>query len=389
MEGVGIASKAQLAGIALAALIFAAPLCAATTRYIAFGDSITAGVGDSSSRAQPGYPPRLQDILVAQGEDAVVENDGVGGEKTPQGLTRIDGILANGGNVLLLMEGTNDISVGISEETTLFNLEQMAERAAAHGIDTVHATLIPRKPLAPVDPNNILNDQMAEDIREMAYANGRRLVDPYEVFSTTPNVFSQDYIEVSDDPVGHPNANGYDLLARTFADVLLDRDTIPPVTGPLTPANGDEGVSSGTPIKVVLFDFGNGIDASSVAMTVDDTAVNPTISGDTKRMELDYVPSTPLSGLVTVSVHASDMSSPPNVMDGEVARFFVAGSSALTGDVNLDGTVDGKDLVLFALHFGASRHQMRYRSDLDFNADGVIDGSDLAILAANFGKHSP
>jgi len=389
MEGLGIASKVRLVGIALAVALVTVPAIAATTRYIAFGDSITAGVGDSSDRAQPGYPPRLQDLLQAQGEDAVVDNDGVGGEKTPQGITRIDSVLAKGGDILLLMEGTNDISVGISEETTLFNLKQMASRAAADGITTVHATLIPRKPLAPVDAHNILNAQMAEDIRQMAYSNGRRLVDPYEVFSTTPNVFSTDYIEVSDDPVGHPNASGYDLLAKTFADVLLGRDTVPPVPGPLTPANADEGVSSATPIKVVLFDFGNGIDTSTLAMRVNDTAVTPTISGDSQRIEMSYLPSSPLSGLVTVAVHAADMSSPANILDGEVARFFVAGSSALTGDVNLDGRVDGQDLVLFALHFGASRHQMLYRSDLDFNSDGVIDGSDLAILAANFGQHTP
>lgn len=389
MEGMGVSAHRRLAATVIVVALAALPAFAATTRYIAFGDSITAGVGDSSDRAQPGYPPRLQDLLQAQGMDAVVENDGLGGEKTPQGLTRIDGVLAKGGDVLLLMEGTNDISVGISEETTLFNLKQMAQRAAADGITTVHATLIPRKPLAPVDPNNILNAQIAGDIREMAYANGRKLVDPYEVFSTTPDVFSQDYIEVSDDPVGHPNANGYDLLAKTFADVLLGNDTVPPVSGPLTPANGDEGVSSATPIKIVLFDFGNGIDASSLSMKVNDATVSPTISGGSQRMEMDYFPSTPLSGLVTVTVHAADMSSPANILDGEVSRFFVAGSSALTGDINLDGSVDGQDLVLFALHFGASRHQMRYRADLDFNSDGVIDGSDLAILAANFGQHSP
>ncbi|HKI85406.1 MAG TPA: GDSL-type esterase/lipase family protein [Thermoanaerobaculia bacterium] len=389
MEGLGIRIRGSFASAVAAIVLAATPALGATTHYIAFGDSITAGVGDSSDRAQPGYPPRLQELLQAQGDDAVIENDGVGGEKTPQGLTRIDGVLANGGDVMLLMEGTNDISVGISEETTLFNLGQMAQRAADKGIETVQATLIPRKPLAPVDPNNILNAKIAEDIRQLAYSNGRHLVDPYQVFSTTPNVFSQDYIEVADDPVGHPNAHGYDLLAQTFADVLLGDDSVPPVPGPLTPENASEGVSSATPVTVVLFDFGTGIDASTVSMSVDGSLVSPTISGDAHRMQLDYHPAAPLSGLVTIAVHAADMSAPANVRDGEVSRFFVAGSSALTGDVNLDGRVDGQDLVLFALHFGASRHQMRYRSDLDFNSDGVIDGSDLAILAANFGQKTP
>ena len=73
-------------------------------------------------------------------------NRGVGGEKTPEGLSRIDQVLDEGGDVLLLMEGSNDISRNISIETTLFDLGEMARRAEERGLEVVHATVIPRIP---------------------------------------------------------------------------------------------------------------------------------------------------------------------------------------------------------------------------------------------------
>src|SRR6185503_5607520 len=89
------------------------------TIYVAFGDSITQGTGDELQRG--GYPPRLQDRLVASGRSAQVRNRGLGGETTTEGLSRINAVLAEGGDVLLLMEGTNDIARNISIETTAFN----------------------------------------------------------------------------------------------------------------------------------------------------------------------------------------------------------------------------------------------------------------------------
>ena len=102
--------------IVLAGALLAAPRTATAqaTTYIAFGDSITAGTGDDPARTEPGYPPRLQQLLVNAGRSAVVVNKGLPSEKTPQGLTRIDSVLDRGGDVLLLMEGSNDISTEIS-----------------------------------------------------------------------------------------------------------------------------------------------------------------------------------------------------------------------------------------------------------------------------------
>ncbi len=48
------------------------------TRYVAFGDSITAGTGDDPEREAKGYPPRLAAELADRGVDAEVVNRGLG-----------------------------------------------------------------------------------------------------------------------------------------------------------------------------------------------------------------------------------------------------------------------------------------------------------------------
>ena len=50
------------------------------------------------------------------------------------------------------------------------------------------ATVIPRSPVANVDRENILTQQLAETIRDIAGTSERALVDPFEDFITTPNL---------------------------------------------------------------------------------------------------------------------------------------------------------------------------------------------------------
>jgi lysophospholipase L1-like esterase len=359
-------------------------------KYIAFGDSITEGRGDDPARTNPGYPPRLQALLQAAGVSATVLNRGVGGERTPDSLSRIDTVLAEGapGDYFLLMEGTNDISKGISPETTIFNLDEMARRAEVKNILALHATVIPRKPEAKVDADNLLTDALNGRIRNLAGLRQRREADPYEVFRTTPNLFSGFYVVAADDPVGHPNAAGYDILARVFFNALQGIDRVPPVTGIVSPANGAKDVPASTRIDVDVWDFGTGIDLANTFLLVNGTVTPVVPSGNAVRARLSYQPPAPLAGIVSVGLRSRDLATPPNTVDREILRFTIAGFSTgtLPGDLNLDNRVDGSDLVIFALHFGAVRGGATYDARADLNADGRIDGLDLAILASNFGK---
>lgn len=386
-------SPQRLAG-SFAALAFALlllpprPAAAQVTTYIAFGDSITHGYGDDPNRAEKGYPPRLQALLEQRGRNAVVINAGLNGETTAEGVSRLPSVLAqNPANVLLLMEGTNDINAKVSLETITFNLDRMAQKAAAAGLSTVHATLIPRDPAANTDGSNQETGQLAARIRELAASRDRQLADPFEVFFyETPNVFATDYLGGVDKL--HPNAAGYDLLAKVFADVLTGIDSVPPVPGAFSPADGAANVPAGATIDVVLYDFGAGIDLSATRLVLNGQLVDTPLAGTSKRAELVYTPATPLAGVITLGVHSQDLASPPNVLDRTLARFTIAGTRFLAGDINRDGRVDGQDLVDLALAFGARRGDPRFDLAADLNGDGVVDGLDLALLAASFGQAS-
>lgn len=355
--------------------------------YLCFGDSITEGRGDDTTRAALGYPPRLQVLLQTAGVSATVINKGLGGERTPDALSRIDSVVALGlpGDYLLLMEGTNDISRAISTETTTFNLDEMARRAEAKSLVALHATVIPRKPDAKVDADNIVNDALNGSIRNLAGVRQRKEADPYEVFRTTPNTFSY-YVLVADDPVGHPNSAGYDLMARIFFNALQGIDTVSPVTGILTPANGAQNVAASAPINVDVWDFGTGIDLANTFLLVNGQVTPVVPTGNSLRARLSYQSPTALSGIVSVGLRSRDFAAPPNTIDREVSVFTIAGFGSLQGDLNGDNRVDGADLVIFALHFGAVRGDAAYIATADLNSDGKIDGLDLAILASNFGK---
>ena len=375
--------------IALLLLAAASPLTA-QTQYLAFGDSITEGVGDDATRTEKGYPPRLETLLVNSGRTDTVENRGLGGEKTPDGLERIVLELASlpDADVLLLMEGTNDISRNIGLETTVFNLDSMADLAEDRGMRAVHATVIPRIPNARVDDDNLLNQQMNGLIRNLAFLRGRDLADPFEVFGRQTNSFDRFYSDDPLDRVGHPNGPGYDLLARIFFDLLTGVDNVSPVTGPISPVDGARAVPADSVIDVDVLDFGRGIDLTNTSLLVNGVVVPATVTGNTERIEMRYQPPQPLSGAVTVGLRSRDLATPPNTVDRQIARFVIAGTALLDGDVNEDGRVDGTDLVAFALRFGAVRGERNYKDDADFNNDGRIDGQDLAVLAANFGKSS-
>lgn len=373
-------------------LLAAASPALAQTGFLAFGDSITEGRGDDPTRTEKGYPPRLQTLLVGAGVQATVENAGKGGESTVEGLTRLDTVLAGIGtatDVMILMEGTNDLRDGISVETTRRNLTEMARKAQLKGLTVVHATLIPRLPTAPIDGDNVTNLTLNEHVRDMAGRNSRTLADPFEVFSTLANLFTTYYSAERPDPVGHPNAAGYDRLAQLLFDVLRNRDTVPPVPGITNPVHGAEAVPATGPIQVEVWDFGTGIDFANTKLLVNGTDTGVVPAGDTKHAVLTYTPAQPLTGMLRVGLRTRDLATPtPNASDREVARAIVAGTLILEGDLDRNGRVDGGDLVQFARRFGARLGEILYLARADFNADGQIDGTDLARLATNFGKTS-
>lgn len=369
---------------ALLLLLGAASGARAQTTYVAFGDSITQGVGDDPNRAEEGYPPRLEALLQQRGQAAEVRNEGLAGETTGEGVSRINRVLESGDDVLLLMEGTNDIgNQNVSNETIAFNLDRIAERAEERGLTVVHATVIPRFGTN-YDPQNIVTGDLNGRIRELAWSDERKLADPFEVLLRQISNLGQLYWDKL-----HPNTAGYDLLARIFADVLTNVDTVPPVTGLVTPLNDSPRVPPNTPIHINVYDFGAGIDVAATQLVINEQVVSTPLTGSPRKLEITYTPPEPWKGVVVVRLRSRDLATPAaNQLDREITQFTIEGTTFLPGDLDRDGRVDGTDFLIFAPRFGSRRGESRFMGLADLNEDGQIDGVDLARFASNFGKSS-
>lgn len=87
-----------------------------------FGDSLTAGVAGRS------YPDDLQDLLDQRGYRYRVDNQGVSGDTTTDGLARIDNVISAKPSLVVLEFGGNDGLRGIPVNSTRENLEEMIVR---------------------------------------------------------------------------------------------------------------------------------------------------------------------------------------------------------------------------------------------------------------------
>ena len=98
---------------------------------VAFGDSLTAGVVPAN------YPDALQRLLDENGYRYRVDNQGVSGDTSTDGLARIDNVIAVHPALVLLEFGGNDGLRGIPVEATRKNLEEMIEKLKAAQIPIV------------------------------------------------------------------------------------------------------------------------------------------------------------------------------------------------------------------------------------------------------------
>ena len=97
---------------------------------LAFGDSLTIGVGVSQSESYPS--------ILATLSDRNVVNAGISGETTAEGLARFDQTLRSAEPALvILLEGGNDIIRNLPASETKNNLDQMIKMAKAYGADVI------------------------------------------------------------------------------------------------------------------------------------------------------------------------------------------------------------------------------------------------------------
>ena len=98
---------------------------------VAFGDSLTAGLGLPQDQA---FPAQLEVALRARGTEAKVINAGVSGDTAAAALTRLDWALPDDADAVIIELGGNDALQGIPPEGTKAALEKIIERVQARGL---------------------------------------------------------------------------------------------------------------------------------------------------------------------------------------------------------------------------------------------------------------
>lgn len=162
---------------------------------VAFGDSLTYGVGAST---QDNYPSVLGKLINRE-----VICCGVSGETTKQGLRRLPKVLEKySPQILLLCLGGNDFLRKHSQKSTIANLEKMIKLAQQQQVEVVLIG-VPR-------PSIFLST--AEFYEQLA--EKYHLVYEGEVLET---ILAKKSLKA--DPI-HPNAAGYAQMAQAIANTL-------------------------------------------------------------------------------------------------------------------------------------------------------------------------
>jgi acyl-CoA thioesterase-1 len=99
-------------------------------KIVAFGDSLTAGLGVPSEES---YPSELQRRLDLAGYRYRVINAGVSGDTTAGGVRRLDWVLKSQPGIVIVELGANDGLRGLNPNETRRNLEQIIRRLQSAG----------------------------------------------------------------------------------------------------------------------------------------------------------------------------------------------------------------------------------------------------------------
>ncbi|KAB2951082.1 MAG: arylesterase [Thermoanaerobaculia bacterium] len=169
------------------------------------GDSLTAAFGLDEAE---GFPPRVASELERRGLPVRAINAGVSGDTSAGGLERLDWLLAQRPDVVVIELGANDGLRGQPLEAIEANLAAIVERSRAAGAHVVVAGM-----RIPTNYGPEYGAGFAAIYPRLARRPGVTLI-PFllEGVAARPELNLPDGI--------HPNARGYEIVARTVADAL-------------------------------------------------------------------------------------------------------------------------------------------------------------------------
>jgi acyl-CoA thioesterase-1 len=201
----------------LTALLFCAAGFGQSKQILVLGDSLTAGYGIGKERA---FPALLQERLQSEGLDYQVINAGLSGDTSAGGLRRVNWVLRQPVDVLILGLGANDGLRGVHPDVTYENLQQIIDKTKAKfpGVKVLIAGM-------QMPPN--LGSQYTDAFRELfprlAEANQAALI-PFLLKDVAgrPKLNLEDGI--------HPTVEGHRIMAETVwthLEPLLESAKVP------------------------------------------------------------------------------------------------------------------------------------------------------------------
>jgi acyl-CoA thioesterase-1 len=124
------------------AWVTAVPAQPAPIKIAVLGDSLAAGFGLSEGQS---IPAQLQKALAAQGRNVTILNHGVSGDTTAGGLGRVDWMLGDKPDIVLVELGANDALRALDPKEAERNLSAILEKLqAAHVTVWLAGMLAPR-----------------------------------------------------------------------------------------------------------------------------------------------------------------------------------------------------------------------------------------------------
>jgi len=194
-----------LAALALLSLSFPAPASAAH-KILLLGDSLMAGYGLPQDQ---GFVAQLQQALDQQGLDVELLNASVSGDTSEMALARLDWVLADKPDAVIVTLGGNDMLQGLPPERTRANLVAILERLKQDHIPVLLGGMLANRALGPDYVQAF--DTIYKDLAEQYGA----LLIPFflEGVALDPSLNQPDGI--------HPNAKGVQVIVRNILPYIV------------------------------------------------------------------------------------------------------------------------------------------------------------------------
>lgn len=221
----GFAARVNSRLVAVVALLLylAAPAVHAQTEPVKLailGDSLAAGYGLAPAQA---FPARLQAALKEKGRNVTVINHGVSGDTTAGGAERLDWMLGDRPDIVLVELGGNDALRALDPAATERNLDTIVKKLKEAGVTVWLAGMLAPRNFGP---------EYAKSFDGLF----KTIADKYDVpfYAFFLDGVAQDPALNQPDGI-HPNARGVDVIVERIMPFVVKNLDAAPVRRPARP----------------------------------------------------------------------------------------------------------------------------------------------------------